>query len=157
MKTLLFISLALAACVLPMNMEVAQQANAQHIQRMCNEPNYAYEKGFNAGLQRHSLDTNWADAYCMPDYRETARLSYQTGYQKGLENAPVIVRSNVVRRTYAPQAECRFSSDCGSGRSCRNDASGTKVCMGGGYAGDACWFGSDCVSSSCDHSSKTCR
>jgi len=50
---------------------------------------------------------------------------------------------------------CTFSSDCGEGRSCRADRDGTNVCMGGGYAGDPCWFSSDCVSGSC--SEKVCR
>ena len=50
---------------------------------------------------------------------------------------------------------CTFSSDCGEDRSCRADANDTKVCMGGGYAGDPCWFSSDCLSDSC--SNKVCR
>jgi len=53
------------------------------------------------------------------------------------------------------QQTCTFSSDCDEGQSCRADASGTEVCMGGGYAGDACWFSSDCLSGSCDD--KICR
>jgi hypothetical protein len=58
---------------------------------------------------------------------------------------------------YSTVETCTFSSDCGDDRSCRADANGTKVCMGGGYAGDPCWFSSDCVSGSCDSSAKTCR
>jgi hypothetical protein len=60
----------------------------------------------------------------------------------------------------APSADvetCTFSSDCGDGRSCRADAAGTNVCMGGGYAGEPCWFSSDCVSGSCDSGAKVCR
>ena len=72
------------------------------------------------------------------------------------------VPMNRSHRAPAPQAArpattsqletCTFSSDCGEGRSCRADASGTNVCMGGGYAGDPCWFSSDCVSGSCTES-----
>jgi hypothetical protein len=51
---------------------------------------------------------------------------------------------------------CTFDSDCGQGRSCRM-IDGGKVCMGGGSAGDYCWFSSDCLSNSCDLSTKYCR
>jgi hypothetical protein len=112
-------------------------------------------------MERAALDTNWADQYCQPDYRDQARQSYQNGYHKGIESAPIVVRSNVQRstygRTYVPQSECRFSSDCGAGQSCRRDRSGANVCMGGGGYGDACWFSSDCLSDSCDGRTKTCR
>jgi hypothetical protein len=72
----------------------------------------------------------------------------------GFATGPAPAR-HVQRGPSADVETCTFSSDCGEDRSCRADASGMNVCMGGGYAGDPCWFSSDCVSGSC--SDKVCR
>ena len=149
-----------AACVMPMSSQEIHEANMRHVQRMCGDPNYAYETGYNHGLERKRLDTSWVDTSCMPEWRQQVRASYQQGYTSGMEHAPVVVRGvggGGGVRVYSSTETCRFSSDCGEDRSCRPDNSGTKVCMGGGYAGDPCWFSSECVSNSCDVAAKTCR
>lgn len=136
-----------------------EAAEQRRIEQMCGDPNVAYENGYNDGLARKRLDTSWANR-CMPEYAENARTSYQNGYAGGIEHAPIVVRGSVSGgggRYYSSAETCRFSSDCGEGRSCRADNSGTNVCMGDGYAGDPCWFGSDCNSGSCDGSAKVCR
>ncbi|HEY5948742.1 MAG TPA: hypothetical protein VIV40_24795 [Kofleriaceae bacterium] len=135
-----------------------EAAEARRAEQMCGDPNFAYESGYNDGLARKQLDTSWT-MRCMPEYAQQARTSYQTGYAGGIEHAPIVVRGmgGGGRAAYSSGETCRFSSDCGEGRSCRADASGTNVCMGDGYAGDACWFSSDCVSGSCDSGAKTCR
>lgn len=139
-----------------------EAAEARRIEQMCGDPNFAYETGYNDGLARKRLDTSWT-MRCAPAYAQEARTSYQNGYAGGIEHAPIVVRGiggggGGGGRGYTSSGEtCRFSSDCGEGRSCRADASGTNVCMGDGYAGDPCWFGSDCVSGSCDGGAKVCR
>ncbi len=164
MKTkllVLVLPIALAACLFPMSTREAEEANSRHVQRMCNDSNYAYESGYNAGLERKRLDTTWVDTGCMGSAQaQHTRASYQSGYQSGVQHAPIVVRGTGTSAAPAggtSTSECTFSSDCGADRSCRADAAGVKVCMGGGYAGDACWFSSDCLSDSCDGSSKTCR
>jgi hypothetical protein len=156
MKAFLALSLILVACIPMVRRDEA--AEARRIEQMCADPNFAYETGHNDGLARKRLDTSWA-MRCAPDYAQQARTSYQNGYAGGIEHAPIVVRGvgGGGGRYYSSGETCRFSSDCGDDRSCRPDASGTKVCMGGGYAGDPCWFSSDCVSDSCDVSAKTCR
>lgn len=146
----LALALAAAACVIPMNHEQIAAQNAQHYQRLCSDQNYAYETGFNTGAKRKPLDTAWVDTTCAPEWRPAIRSSYQNGYQAGIANAPIVVpiRAGVV----ATVESCRFSSDCGEGRTCRQ-----QQCMGQGYAGDACWFSSDCLSDSCDVAAKVCR
>lgn len=156
----LLLTVVVSACVPMMSAQEIQEANQRHYARMCADPNYAYETGYNNGLKRKNLDTTWVDYNCAPDARVAVRQSYQTGYQSGMEHAPVVVRGSGFgggRYVYSSAETCTFNSDCGEDRSCRPDASGTKVCMGGGFAGDACWFGSDCVSGSCDIGAKTCR
>ena len=156
-------SLSLCACVLPMSAAEVRAANAQHFQRMCADPNVAYETGNNHGLERRPLDTSWVDGYCHPDVRQQVRTAYQSGYQTGMQNAPVIVEGRGFGggrgRHHASYAQtCTFSSDCGGdGYSCRADLSGTNVCMGYGGAGDACWFGSDCLSGSCNGATRECK
>lgn len=148
--------LALASCI-PMGH--IQQQNAQHVQRMCSDANYAYESGYNSGLERRRLDTTWVDTSCMPEWRAQIRQSYQTGYDAGMQHAPIVVNGMGAgggRAVVVTQPTCTFSSDCGEGQSCRRDsASGQNICMGGGYAGDACWFSSDCMSNEC--SSNRCE
>jgi hypothetical protein len=148
----LFVLAALPACV-PMNARV-EQANAEHVQRMCGDANYAYESGYNSGLERRRLDTTWVDTTCVPEARQQVRTAYQTGYEQGMQHAPIVVNGlgGGGGTGYTAASSCTFSSDCGDGQSCRRDsASGANVCMGGGYAGDACWFSSDCVSNECTH------
>jgi hypothetical protein len=133
-------------------------AEARRIEQLCGDANFAYETGYNDGLARKRLDTSWTTS-CMPEFAQQARASYQNGYAGGIEHAPIVVRGvgggGGGGAYYSSGETCRFSSDCGEGRSCRADASGTNVCMGDGYAGDPCWFSSDCVSGSCN--SKVCR
>lgn len=157
-------SLSLSACVLPMSAADMRAAQARHYQRMCADPNVAYETGNNDGLARRPLDTSWADTYCHPDYRQQVRTAYQSGYQTGMQNAPIVVEGRGFggggrSRYQASYAQsCTFSSDCGGdGYSCRADLSGTNVCMGYGGAGDACWFGSDCLSGSCNGATRECK
>jgi hypothetical protein len=149
---------ALSACI---PMAQIQQQQQQHIARMCQDPNYAYESGYNSGLERRRLDTTWVDTSCMPAWRAQIRQSYESGYENGMQHAPIVVNGmggggRARGAVYVTQPSCTFSSDCDEGQSCRHDsASGQNVCMGGGYAGDACWFSSDCVSNDC--SSNRCR
>ena len=144
-------SLVLAACVpFHYDPQQAQQARQQQVQRMCGDPNYAYETGYNDGLKRARLDTDWVDVSCSYEMRPHVRSAYQSGYNTGIANAPFAVPRG---GTYAVAGErCTFSSDCGEGRTCR-----ANQCMGEGYAGEACWFSSDCLSGSCDLSNKTCK
>jgi len=161
MKKIALFALAaapIAACIPMMSSREIQEANARHYQRMCGDLNYAYETGNNDGLKRRPLDTGWVDMQCAPDYRQDVRQAYQSGYQTGMQNAPIVVEGRGFGRGggYTSAQTCRFSSDCGGGDySCRADSSGTNVCMGNGYAGDPCWFGSDCLSGSC--SAKVCQ
>ena len=153
------LSIALAASCVPMGHY--QQMNQQHVARMCQDANYAYESGYNSGLERRRLDTTWVDTSCMPAWRAQIRQSYQTGYEQGMSHAPIVVNGmggggGARGAVYVSEPSCTFSSDCADGQSCRRDsASGANVCMGGGYAGDACWFSSDCVSN--QWSSNRCR
>jgi hypothetical protein len=140
------IAFALLASCIPMMHPTADY------QRLCADPNAAYEAGYNTGAKRGRLDTGWVESQCAPQVQQQTRQAYQSGFNTGIANAPAIVHTGVI---VTSQQTCRFSSDCGEGQSCRADASGTEVCMGGGYAGDACWFSSDCVSGSCD--AKVCR
>ena len=131
MKALLALPL-LAACIPMMNRQEIEAAQARHVEQLCGAP----------------------------DYAQQARDSYQNGYAGGIEHAPIVVQGlggggGGRARSYSYAETCTFSSDCGEGRSCRADAGGTNVCMGGGYAGDPCWFSSDCVGGSC--SDKVCR
>lgn len=153
MRSLLLVTLAstTAACLFPMSRADIAAAHQQHVQRMCSDPNYAYESGYNTGLDRKRLDTTWVDTSCAFEVRHATRTAYQNGYQTGIENAPVHVRMHGGGTT-AIAERCTFSSDCGEGRTCRSNQ-----CMGEGYAGDACWFSSDCLSGSCDLSRKTCN
>jgi hypothetical protein len=136
--------LALSACVFPM------ADNGQHVARLCNDQNYAYETGYNRGLKRSPMDTTWVDTSCAPEVRPRIRAAYQGGYQSGIEHAPLVVPVGGGGGGYSVAERCTFSSDCGEGRTCRSNQ-----CMGNGYAGDACWFSSDCLSGSCEH--KVCR
>jgi hypothetical protein len=147
----------LAACLFPMTRHDSA-AHARRVEQLCGDANFAYEAGYNDGLARKRLDTSWSQS-CAPAYQQEARASYHNGYTSGIEHAPIVVRGvgGGGARTYSSAETCTFSSDCGEGRSCRRDNSGTNVCMGGGYAGEPCWFSSDCVSDSCDGSTKTCR
>lgn len=150
----LLVTVLLAAvaggCLFPMSRADVQAAERRHVERMCNDPNYAYESGYNAGLDRKRLDTRWADTDCAPAYRDNTRSAYQSGYNQGIANAPVVVP--VRGGSIAVAERCTFSSDCGDGRTCRQNQ-----CMGQGYAGEACWFSSDCLSGSCDVAQKTCK
>jgi hypothetical protein len=144
---------ALSGCLFPMSRADVEAANAQHVQRMCNDQNYAYETGYNAGLERKRLDTSWVDASCALETRTRIREHYHAGFDAGIANAPLVVPTRSTRTTtYAFVERCTFSSDCGEGRTCRSNQ-----CMGNGDAGDACWFSSDCLSDSCDGSAKVCK
>lgn len=125
----------------------------RHYQRLCTDPQFAFESGFNSGLQRKPLDTSWATEKCAPQRVKDARDRYVAGYREGIENAPAAVPLSVqvpARGGYAPAASsCTFSSDCGRGRSCRSWGGGDRVCMGHGGLGDPCVFNSDCLSDSC--------
>src|SRR5512139_614636 len=138
------LALLLTGCLLPN----IQASNREHVQRMCNDQNYAYETGYNAGVKRLRLDTTWVDTGCAPETRTRIREHYHAGYNNGIANAPLVVPRAT---TYSYVERCTFSSDCGDGRTCRSNQ-----CMGQGYAGDACWFSSDCLSDSCDLSAKVC-
>jgi len=143
--------LLFAACI-PFN----QEAQEAHVRRMCVDPNYAYETGYNQGLSRGGLDTSWVETRCAPERAESIRGSYHAGYHAGMVNAPLVVKHSVNgtyrTTTSASYSECTFSSDCGDGQSCRSGQ-----CMGNGWTGEACWFSSDCLSDSCNYSTKTCN
>lgn len=160
MNKLALLCLPLAACI--PSIRAAEEANQQRVARMCNDANYAYESGHNDGMRRRPLDTSWVDTSCMPHNATQIRDSYQAGYNTGIQNAPIVVEGRGfggtrTSRRAASAPECTFSSDCGEGQSCRADITGTNVCMGYGYAGDACWFGSDCVSGSCNSAERACQ
>ena len=132
-----------------------QEAHQRHVQRLCSDRQYAYETGYNSGMNRERLDTSWVDTSCAPEVRQEVRNNYLTGYETGAQNAPAVEVHQVEAAASAVQS-CRFSSDCGEDMSCRRWR-GDKVCMGFGSAGDPCWFGSDCLSERCNASAKTCR
>ena len=159
MRLFLFtVLVTVAGCLFPSMGGSNQQSNQQNMVRLCSEQNYAYEAGYNAGLKRMQLDTTWVDANCAPTWVPTIRERYQTGYNLGIQNAPIVVqnqggggggRSTVI---LSSTERCTFSSDCGEGRTCRSNQ-----CYGEGYAGDPCVFSSDCVSNDCDLSTKVCE
>ncbi|MGE0868442.1 MAG: hypothetical protein AB7P03_07770 [Kofleriaceae bacterium] len=124
--------------------------------RLCSDLNYAYETGYNAGLKRAPLDTSWIGFNCAPAWQPYVRERYQNGYLLGSQNAPAVLQIHGARPYAGPGyryvESCRFSSDCGEGRTCR-----ANQCMGLGVPGDVCWFPSDCLSSSCDIAEKVCR
>jgi len=150
MRVLVLAPFVLAGCLFPMSRADLEAANAQHFQRMCNDQNYAYETGYNSGLKRRALDTAWVDTSCAPEWRPYVRTAYQNGYQTGIQHAPVVIPGGGGGGGYATAVGCTFSSDCGTGQTCRSNQ-----CMGNGWAGDACWFSSDCISGSCDQ--KVCE
>jgi len=131
-----------------------QEMQQTHINRLCGDPQYAYEQGYNAALKRQPMNTSWVEQSCLPESQPSARQSWINGYHAGAPHAPVVV---VAGPAPAPVAQCRFSSDCGGdGYSCRQ-WQGSQVCMGYGRAGAPCWFSSDCLSDRCDSGSKTCN
>jgi hypothetical protein len=79
-------------------------AGQRHIERMCGDPGYAYEAGYNAGTQGRRLNTSWADS-CAPQVVPQVRASYQAGYQAGVEHAP----SRTVITIATP---CYYATDC---------------------------------------------
>jgi hypothetical protein len=145
----LFVTILFAGCLFPMSQADIERANAQHLQRLRNDQNYAYETGYNAGLKRSRLDTTWIDRSCAPEVQVRIREHYHAGYNIGVSNAPLVVPAR--SRTYVVAEHCTFSSDCGDGRTCRD-----RQCMGEGFIGDACWFSSDCLSGTCNYSEKVC-
>jgi hypothetical protein len=157
---------------------ISREAQEARLHQLCKDPQAAYEKGHNEGMNREPMSTMWIEHYCVPENREQQRTAYTSGYQTGIQYAPsrldVAYSSarpasystystyNAYGPTWSTQGatpiageSCRFSSDCAHGQSCRNDGYGNDVCMGFGRSGDACWFSSDCLSNSCDD--KTCR
>jgi hypothetical protein len=146
MRRLIFASLFVFACV-PLHRD-----DGARIQRMCLDPNAAYEAGHNQGLQRGRLDTTWVDSHCAPERANSIRTAYHEGYNAGIANAPIMVKQTHSHSVSSTSESCRFSSDCGEGQTCRSNQ-----CMGNGWRGDACWFSSDCNSNNCDGSTRTCR
>ena len=134
----------------------------------CTSTQVAFEQGNNDGLGHHAMDSSWI-AQCPPEYQAQQYQAYNSGYQQGSSYAgqQVVVvgpRATSGGQVYvsstAGGVSCRFSSDCGgSSMSCRSWGGGGNVCMGNGYSGAPCWFGSDCLSGWCDGAgqSRTCR
>lgn len=148
-----------------------QQRLAEQQQRnyaRCSNPQTAYERGHNDGLQRHNMDTGWV-AECPPEFQQQQYQAYNDGYQQGIQYAgqqvvvagPAVGGQVYVSGGATPMVtSCRFSSDCGHSMHCRNWGGMGQVCMGYGGSGAPCWFGSDCVSGWCDGgtgSARTCR
>lgn len=143
----------------------AREARRQaQVMAVCGDAQGAFERGHNAGMARQAMDTSWV-AQCPYQFQQQQANAYLAGYQQGAARAPAHV---VVPAPY-PQGvaiyggggggftSCRFSSDCGPSRSCRQWGNAGSVCMGFGGPGDPCWFSSDCVSGSCDLSARLCR
>lgn len=130
-----------------------QRAQQDHINRLCGDPQYAYETGYNAALKHQPMNTAWVDQSCLPESRPSARQSWINGYQAGAANASVVVVGPGSSRPLV--TSCRFASDCGEGYSCRL-WQGSSVCMGYGSVGAPCWFADDCLSGRCNGSNKTC-
>jgi len=95
-----------------------------------------------------------------PTRVDHARLNLNRAYASLIDANTGFVAT---RPAYADELApvCRTSADCGGGAlSCRARADGTRVCMGAGSPGDACWFNTDCVSGTCslgDDGERTCR
>jgi hypothetical protein len=128
----------------------------EHYRKLCTDRAFAFEAGFNNGMNRKRLDTSWANEKCGPRIRDQARETYVAGYREGIQNAPAVVPVSIhsvggVRGAVSSGGgdECTFNSDCGDNRSCRRWGSGPQVCMGNGVFGDPCVFSSDCLSGSC--------
>jgi hypothetical protein len=151
------------------NAEAARQAEAEHLTRLCTDPNAAYQAGYNAGYRREMMSADWTHRYCAPSYSGPAAERFIAGFQAGMSQAPqppapqpvIVVAPRAGGTVSANVDSCRFSSDCGEGHSCRHVAEiGQSVCMGDGLRGDYCWFNSDCVSDACRMRSggaKTCN
>lgn len=148
-----------------------QQRLAEQQQRnyaRCSNPQTAYERGHNDGMQRHNMDTGWV-AECPPEFQQQQYASYNQGYQQGIQYAPqqptqvVVAGGTVGGQVYANPGvvSCRFSSDCGgSDMHCRNWGGMGQICMGYGGTGAPCWFGSDCTSGWCNggtNGARTCQ
>jgi hypothetical protein len=146
-----------------------REAREARVEKTCKQPRYQYEAGYNRGLAQAPLDPSWADQQCQPDVRDWAR--YVSGYQAGISLAQQAVNYTVgyaelihgsKSAHYAPAysfaRSCKSSSDC-DGMSCRPREDGARVCMGYGSPGEACWFGADCLSGSCELQGtiKVCR
>ncbi len=141
----------------------AQQEEERFLR--CSNPQIAFEEGNNDGIEHRPMSSSWV-AECPPEYQSQQYQAYTTGYQQGASYAPGVVvvaptTSGAVRvGTRAGVVSCRSSSDCGgASMSCRSWGGTGQVCMGQGYSGDPCWFGSDCLSNHCDGvgQSRTCR
>lgn len=134
----------------------------RHYQNLCSDRQYAYESGFNAGVNRERLDTSWAREKCAPQVADDARDSYLQGYNEGIARAPAaVVNVNSTARADYGAESCTFSSDCGDDMSCRHWGNAGRVCMGYGGRGAPCVFSSDCLSESCrsrpGEPGRTCR
>ena len=149
--------------------EVARQAEADYLYRLCTDANAAYQAGYNAGYRREMMSADWTHRYCAPTHSSAAAERFIAGYQAGMSQAPqppapqpvIVVAPSAVGTATASVDSCRFSSDCGDGESCRHVAQlGQSVCMGHGVRGDYCWFDSDCLSDTCrlrSGGAKTCN
>jgi hypothetical protein len=138
-----------------------QASHEQQVQRMCTDPQYAYETGYNRGMERERLDSSWIEAHCAPEMHASVRESYLSGYDAGASNAPSTIVTVEATPSQAVRS-CTFSRDCGGdGYKCRRWGGGN-VCMGYGSPGDPCTFSSDCLGGSCRMTpgmgtDKTCR
>jgi hypothetical protein len=150
-----------------------QEVREAHLEKLCTQPRYQYEAGYSRGLAREPLETSWADQSCHPEVRGWARGNFVSGFLSGIAAAQQVVdltagyatatRGDERTAHYAPvyafAQTCRFSSDCGDDMNCRPREDGTRVCMGNGSPGEACWFGGDCLSGGCELQGdvKVCR
>lgn len=143
--------------------QIAQQQEELFLR--CSNPQVAFEEGNNDGIEHRPMSSSWVTE-CPPEYQAQQYQAYTAGYQQGASYAPGVVvvapatSAGVRVGTRAGVVSCRFSSDCGgASMSCRNWGGMGQVCMGQGYAGDPCWFSSDCLSNRCDGvgQSRTCR
>lgn len=126
MRRLPLVLALLSSCV-PYGMTAHRQ---EALARLCMDPQAAYEDGYNRGLAREPMNTNWVDAYCAPEYRENQRQAYLAGYQSAAQAAPVVYAPYGGAIAAMPAQRCELNSD-GSrtcGYNCHLGSNGYHYC-----------------------------
>jgi hypothetical protein len=153
MKRIMLFASVLAACVSSDQIRRNQyDADYQRALRQCGQPDAAFQSGYNEGYAGNRMRADWT-VMCTPEVRAQTAASYQDGFLRGANDAPIrVVHTVKPIRVTGPRstttttsvAECTFDSDCGDGYHCRD-----KTCMGQGYTGERCVFNDDCLSDHC--------
>jgi|GEM_PF-6006922 len=108
-----------------------QQQNHAELNLLCSDTQYAWEKGFNTGIQREELDTRWARAGCVEAAQARTIAAYTAGYREGLEKAPTVsIGVGAVPATSNVPPKCQMQSDGQNvcGYNCKTGSSGRVYC-----------------------------